>query len=67
MIRMRTTDRGFPQNCPLPYSLAKEVLANTNRNTRGACRVYIDMTDKTRVYREKCPWWLGMTNKFLGK
>jgi len=67
MTRVRITERGFPQNCPLPYSLAEEVLANTNRNTRRACGVCMDMADKTRVYREKYPWWLSMTEKFLGK
>jgi hypothetical protein len=66
MTRVRTTKRGFPWKCPLPDALAEEVLVNTNRNTRRACRVCIDMKE-TRVYREKCPWLLSMTNKFLGK
>ena len=65
MTKVRTTERGFPRGCRLPDLLAKEVIANTNRNTRRACRVCIDMAEKTIVYREGCPWWVSMNKKFL--
>ena len=60
MTRVRVTKRGFPRKCSLPDALAKEVLTNTNRNTRRACKVCIDMADKTKVYRENCPWYQAM-------
>lgn len=64
MTRVRITERGFPIKCPLPYSLAEEVLANTNRNTRRACSVCIKMADKTKVFRSNCHWFLNYSKAY---
>ena len=64
MTRVRTTERGFPASCPLPYSVAQEVLRHTNRNSRRVCSVCKNMADKTKVFRENCKWWQGQLNAF---
>jgi hypothetical protein len=63
MTRTKNTERGFPGGCPLPDSLAQDVLSRTS-NKHRACYVCKNMADRTGFFREKCNHWQGLQNAY---
>lgn len=57
--------QGFPVGCPLPMALKNEVLSHVS-NTYGTCTKICGefLIEKTKSYREKCPFLKGI-NEFI--